>query len=120
MEPLNNGHFGTGIILLLHMSEVKLYCHDPVGTTKLVLSKKVKCIVSFIWKILLSEVPLYWHKAFDKHVLQYFYIGFSVSFGNQHHVFRIYFINVLSMETPVGTYLYKRQNARYESILVLV
>ena len=30
------------------LSEVKLYCHDPVGTTKFVLCREVKFTVSFI------------------------------------------------------------------------
>ena len=31
---------------------VRLYCHDPVGTTELVLYRAVKCIVCFIQSVL--------------------------------------------------------------------
>ena len=34
------------------LSEVKSYCHDPVGTTVLVFYREVKCTVLY------SEVPL--------------------------------------------------------------
>jgi len=41
-----------GIILLLWrgcpLSEVKFYCHGPIGTTKFVLYREVKCIVSLV------------------------------------------------------------------------
>ena len=53
VEPLNNGPANFGVILLLYggcpLLEVKLHCHmhDPVGTTKSVLYREVKCIVSF-------------------------------------------------------------------------
>ena len=48
------GPANIGIILLLYrdcpLSEVKLYCYGPVGTTELVLYKEIKCTVSFIFK----------------------------------------------------------------------
>ena len=50
MDTLGPANFG--VMLLLYrggpLSEVTLYCHDPVGTTQLVLYREVKCIVSFI------------------------------------------------------------------------
>ena len=40
------------VILLLYrgcpLSEVTLYCHDPVGTTELALYGEVYCAISFI------------------------------------------------------------------------
>ena len=48
MDTLGPANFG--VILLLcrgrPLSEVKLYCHGPVGTTELVLYREVKCTVS--------------------------------------------------------------------------
>ena len=46
-EPLTNGHFDRGYPL----SEVKLYCHGPVGTTEPVLYIEIKCTVSFSWRV---------------------------------------------------------------------
>ena len=62
VESLINGHFETSIILLLYrgcpLSEVTLYCHDPVGTTELVLNREVKCNVSLFEGCFIREVPL--------------------------------------------------------------
>ena len=52
MDTLGPAKFGA--ILLLHRgcypSEVKLYCHGPVGAT--VHYKEAKCIVSLIQRLL--------------------------------------------------------------------
>ena len=38
VEPLNNGHFGTLLLQIGYpLLRDKLYCHDPVGTTELIL-----------------------------------------------------------------------------------
>ena len=50
-EPAN-----FGVILLLYrgcpLSEVKLYCHGPVGTIELVVYREVNCTVSLIRRVL--------------------------------------------------------------------
>ena len=48
------GHIYRGCPL----SEVKSYCHDPVGTTVLVFYREVKCTVLYS-EGPLREVPLY-------------------------------------------------------------
>ena len=50
MDILGPAIFGL-ILLLLRgcpLSEVILYCHGTVGTTKVVIYKEVKCIVSLV------------------------------------------------------------------------
>ena len=54
VKPLKDEHLGSadvGTILLLYrgcpLKKVKLYWHDPLRTTELVLYRKAKCIVSF-------------------------------------------------------------------------
>ena len=54
MDTLGPTNFG--VILLSYsgcpLSEVTLYCHDPIRTTKLVPDREVKCTVSFIQRVL--------------------------------------------------------------------
>ena len=59
VEPLNNGHFGTSnfwhnftVVERLSSFRGNIVCHGPVGTTKFVLYREVKCIVSFIGSVL--------------------------------------------------------------------